>query len=125
MRTRRKTGGNTTAIALAFLFAWAIASLSGALLSSAISKEGDRALCKAILEGQTITLWYRLGEGPRTVLPRFLGYTRAGNLILGSWQISGFSESGKLPGFRNFRMDRVTKITITNETTEVPSGRPP
>lgn len=45
-------------------------------------------------------LTYRVSEAtepPREVVPRFLGKTKADNLLLNGLQIAGFSESGKLP----------------------------
>jgi len=80
-----------------------------------------QTICDAIKNSQTIILWYRPGEGPRTVLPRFLGYTRAGNQILNGWQISGFSSSGNLPGHRSFRLDRITNIEFTEQQVAGPA----
>jgi hypothetical protein len=86
--------------------------LPGSLAAREVTRQ---ALCEAIHNSQTIILWYQPGEGPRTVLPRFLGYTRAGNQILNGWQISGFSSSGNLPGHRSFRLDRITNIEFTGQ----------
>src|SRR5665811_262335 len=96
----------------AMMLAGALLVLPGSLSAKEITFQ---ALCEAIQNSQTIILWYRPGEGPRTVLPRFLGYTRAGNQILNGWQISGFSTSGNLPGHRNFRLDRITNIEFTEQ----------
>ena len=94
----------------------------------ALSKEFDHeAICDAIHQSQAIHLWYKAGEDQRIVLPRFLGYTKVGNIILNGWQISGFSRSGNLTGSRSFRLDRMTDMQFTNERVSgpKPSGRVP
>src|SRR5680860_189147 len=103
----------------AMMLAGALLVLPGSLSAKEIT---NQALCDAIHNSQTIILWYRPGEGPRTVLPRFLGYTKAGNQILNGWQISGFSSSGKLPGHRSFRLDRITAIELTGQQAQALSN---
>jgi hypothetical protein len=61
------------------------------------------------------------------VIPRFLGYTKVRNIVLNGLQISGFSQSGGIPGHRSFRLDRMSDIQFTTNVTPVPksSGAPP
>src|SRR5262245_58566514 len=84
------------------------------------AKDFDQAkICEAVRNGWELRVVYRPGEGERVVIPRYLGYTKARNLILNGLQISGASESGDLPGHRSFRLDRTTDIQFT--TKPVPS----
>ena len=93
-------------------------------LSSA--KEFDQAaICEAIKNEWKILLIYReteAAEPPRQVVPRFLGKTKADNLLLNGLQIGGFSESGKLPGHRSFRLDRASAINFTKERVAIGAG---
>src|SRR5262249_35202507 len=74
----------------------------------------EHALCKAIEKGQLVGLWYRSGEGPRILQPRYLGRNRSGRLVLNGWQISGFSDALTLPASRTFRLDRTFRLEITD-----------
>lgn len=100
-------------------------------LSPASAKEFDQAaICEAIKNEWKVLLTYRASEAtepPREVVPRFLGKTKADNLLLNGLQIAGFSESGKLPGHRSFRLDRASAITFTKDRVAVGpgSGRTP
>jgi hypothetical protein len=91
--------------------------------NSGVAKDFDHTkICEAIQNGWQVRIFYRSGESERMVLPRFLGYTSARNVILNGLQISGFSESGNLPGHRSFRLDRMTDIQFTNSATPSPPG---
>jgi hypothetical protein len=90
--------------------------------ATAEARDFDHAkLCEAIRNAWQLRVFYRPGEGERIIIPRFLGYTKDRNVILNGLQISGFSESGNLPGHRSFRLDRATDIHFT---TTVASGHP-
>lgn len=77
-----------------------------------------------------VRLFYRPAEPERIVEPRFLYYTKNRDVILNGWQVSGYSESGNLPGSRSFRLDRTQKIEFTDQrsnahvasTERLPSG---
>jgi hypothetical protein len=108
--------------ALPFLLAFLAASPASALTDI------DRpALCKAIASGNLVRLWYRSGEGPRILQPRYLGRNRTGRIVLNGWQISGFSDAPTLPASRTFRLDRTFRLEFTDLRTEGPvaSGRLP
>src|SRR5262245_45309421 len=93
-----------------------IASILATSLSvgAAAAKDFDHAkICDAIKNGWQLRVFYRPGEGERTVIPRVLGYTTARNVILNGVQISGFSQSGNLPGHRSFRLDHTSDIEFT------------
>jgi hypothetical protein len=91
------------------------------------SKFDHQAICEAIKNRWAILLIYRAGEGERFIQPRYLGSTKNERILLSALQISGFSETGKLPGFRSFRLDRATEMTFTKDTSagSAVSGRPP
>jgi hypothetical protein len=90
---------------------------------SAAAKDFDHSkICEAIQNGLQLQIFYRSGEGERVVIPRFLGYTSARNVILNGLQVSGFSESGNIPGHRSFRLDRTTDIHFTTNVSPSPIG---
>lgn len=109
-------------------YAKVIVAILVALGTPAIAKDFDHAkICEAIKNGWELRVFYRAQEGERVVIPRYLGYTNARDVILNGLQISGFSESGNLPGHRSFRLDRATDIQFTNTATPSPkgTGKPP
>ena len=113
-------------------FSWAIiGALCSWVLLQAYSSQNAFAethqfnhskICDAIQNGWELVLFYRPGEGERVVVPRFLGYTKARDILLNGVQISGFSETGKLPGHRSFRLDRIQELHFTTKVTSRPSG---
>lgn len=104
--------------------------IAGALLhaifianTAAFAESFDHsAICEAIKNEWVIRLVYRADEGERTVVPRYLGYTKRGDIIMNGHQLAGFSKSGNLPGARSFRLDRTSKITFTKEVIPGPPG---
>jgi len=79
-------------------------------------------ICDAIKRGMSIRLFYRPGEPERIVEPRFLYYTRNGDVILNGQQIAGYSESGNVPGSRSFRLDRAQRFEFTEQFATSPAG---
>jgi hypothetical protein len=80
-----------------------------------VVKADAESLCALVGKMQMIAVRY--GYDPATAEPRELepyavGYTRARNILLFARQLKGYSKSAdsgleKLPGWRNFRIDRV------------------
>ena len=96
--------------------------------TTATAKDFDHSkICEAISNGWETRLFYLPGEGARIFAPRYLGYTSREDVILNGWQVSGFSQTGKLPGSRSFRLDRTTDIQFTTNVVPGPPGlgRPP
>jgi hypothetical protein len=93
----------------------------------ALSDVDQKAICKAISSGNLVRLWYRSGEGPRILQPRYFGRNRSGRLVLNGWQISGFSDAATLPASRTYRLDRTWRLEITDRPIVGPvySGRLP
>ena len=57
----------------------------------------------------------------RTIEPHLLGRTTAGNLAIRAWQLGGGSVSQKgLPGWRMFRLDRMTHVEVLDISTKAP-----
>lgn len=90
--------------------------------------EAVSEICSAIDDSREIRLRYR-GGGWRYVQPRLLGLNGRGDVILHGWQVSGDSESGGLPGFRNFTFVLIDEYRITRSrimgpprSTRWPSG---
>ena len=93
------------------------------LSNTAAAKDFDHTkICQAIQNDWLVRIFYRPGEDERAVIPRFLGYTSARNIILNGLQISGFSQSGNIPGHRSFRLDRMSDIQFTTTVSPSPAG---
>jgi len=65
------------------------------------------------------------GKGLREIEPVCLGYSKAGNLVLRAWDYQGASHTaykGKqpLPGWRLFRLDKITMFKPTEEKFDTP-----
>ena len=65
------------------------------------------------------------GKGLREIEPVCLGYSKAGNLVLRAWDYEGSSHTaykGKqpLPGWRLFRLDKITMFRPTEDNFEEP-----
>jgi hypothetical protein len=63
------------------------------------------ALCRELDAGRAIAIDY--SPGWRIVEPHAIGRGANGQPLLRAWQISGASESGGLPAWRLFRLDRI------------------
>jgi predicted DNA-binding transcriptional regulator YafY len=77
-------------------------------------------ICNAIRDRKVIRFSY--SGGFRNVEPFCHGISTVGNDVLRCWQIGGYSESGKPQGWKLFRMDAISNLTITDEAFE---GRRP
>ena len=65
------------------------------------------------------------GRGLREIEPVCLGYSKSGNLVLRAWDYEGASHTaykGKqpLPGWRLFRLDKITMFRPTEDNFEEP-----
>jgi predicted DNA-binding transcriptional regulator YafY len=65
------------------------------------------------------------GRGLREIEPVCLGYSKAGNLVLRAWDYQGASHTAykgeqPLPGWRLFRLDKITMFRSTPETFNEP-----
>jgi predicted DNA-binding transcriptional regulator YafY len=65
------------------------------------------------------------GRGLREIEPVCLGYSKAGNLVLRAWDFEGASHTAykgeqPLPGWRLFRLDKITMFRPTSETFNEP-----
>jgi len=70
-------------------------------------------LSEAISNKKTISITY---DGHERILePHLVGEKTTGNITLSAWQIGGYSESNRIPPWRNYLIDRIQKITVLNE----------
>jgi predicted DNA-binding transcriptional regulator YafY len=74
----------------------------------------DAIICRAIRERRLLLIDY--GDARRVVQPHVYGDDQAGGRLLSAYQVSGGSASGASQGWKSFRMDRVTGVTLGNET---------
>ena len=72
---------------------------------------------QSVEKKQVCTIYYTGdepgGRGLREIEPVCLGYSKANNLVLRAWDITGASHTGylgsqPLPGWRLFRVDKIT-----------------
>jgi WYL domain len=122
--------------ALAFLALTAAPALPQAAAPQGLAIKAETApLCALIGKQQVLALRYDYDPDtaePRELEPYGVGYTRKGNILLFGRQVKGYSKSaegggGQLPGWRNFRVDRikagmVTALPTTFEPTRPRSG---
>lgn len=75
-------------------------------------------ICQAIDDMCLIRFSY---EGyPRTVEPHTYGVDTKGHRALRAYQVRGESKSGRVPGWRPFRRDKMHGTTVLQETFEGP-----
>lgn len=76
---------------------------------------------QSIEKKQVCTIYYTGdepgGRGLREIEPLCLGYSKANNLVLRAWDITGASHTGylgsqPLPGWRLFRVDRIGNYSV-------------
>jgi hypothetical protein len=87
-------------------------------------KADTASLCALVGKHQVIALKYGYDPDtaePREIEPYAVGYTRKGNILLFGRQVKGYSKSaesgaGELPGWRNFRVDKI-KTRMVNALT--------
>ena len=65
---------------------------------------------KAILGKNLVRLNYPLGD--RLVEPHAYGTNTQGNELLRAFQVSGASDSGEHIGWKLFRVDRISSLTV-------------
>ena len=102
-----------------------IDALSGLILE--IANLGD--VQNSIKKRKVITIYYDGdepgGKGYREIEPVCIGYSKAGNLVLRAWDLTGASHTKTigtqiLPGWRMFRLDKIFTYQDTNTTFDVP-----
>ena len=85
----------------------------------------------AITNKSVCTIYYRgerkgtVDDGYRYIEPYALGVNQKGNIVVRAWLIKGTSRTGKIdpslvPGWRLFRVDRISIITLTHQTFTTP-----
>ncbi|HJU64523.1 MAG TPA: hypothetical protein VJ596_02550 [Gemmatimonadaceae bacterium] len=73
----------------------------------------DVRVCHAIAERQLLMFAYR--GAVRIAEPHLYGKTTAGNEAMSAWMRAGWSRSDPLGGWRMFRLDEVTDLSILPE----------
>src|SRR5437773_2256026 len=74
-------------------------------------------ICEAIRRLRLIQFHYDGNNSPglRVVEPHALVRDSDGRLLLSAWFVRGVSESGQWPGFRVYRMEHASKVTMLEE----------
>jgi predicted DNA-binding transcriptional regulator YafY len=89
------------------------------------------ALEDAITNKTVCTIYYKgerkgiVDDGYRYIEPYALGVNIRGNIVVRAWLLKGTSRTGKIdpslvPGWRLFRVDRISIITPTHQTFTTP-----
>ena len=74
----------------------------------------ERRIHEAII-GKT-RLYMEYSPGLRLIEPHAYGFSRAGDLLLYAYQVRGASQSGGIPDWRTFRIDRIARLFLDLET---------
>jgi len=72
-----------------------------------------KVICSAIQSRQMIQFNYK--DSTRVAEPYCYGQSKAGNEVLGAFQIKGQSKSGHPVGWKLFRASKMENIIITDE----------
>ena len=70
------------------------------------------AICTAISEKRVVRVFY--GGGYRSVEPFCYGKDSIGKELLRAYQVSGYSRSGDIPGWRLLDAQRMGRLTVTD-----------
>lgn len=70
----------------------------------------------AIHKRHLLSLWWQ--GGLRTVQPHAYGINTRGNEMLRCWQVSGYSRSNKVPGWKPILVGGVHSITLLDDNFE-------
>jgi len=75
-------------------------------------------ICEAISNKQIIRFHYSIGDDPgiRTVEPHMVALNRRDVLCLSAWFLAGHSASKEKPGFREYSLEGISEIEITDKT---------
>jgi predicted DNA-binding transcriptional regulator YafY len=80
----------------------------------------NQQICDAIRERRLVQFYY---EGhQRIVQPHAYGIHKdTKNDVLRAYQIGGYSSSGNIPGWRLYKVSKISNIKITDKTFENPA----
>lgn len=78
----------------------------------------EATICEAIASMRLLLVEY--GGAARLVQPYVYGDDHAGGRLLSAYQVSGESASGASAGWKFFRMDRVTSVTLSEQRFHAP-----
>jgi predicted DNA-binding transcriptional regulator YafY len=70
-------------------------------------------ICDAIQQKRLVQFWY--DGGNRTVEPHMIATNEAGHRALSAWFVSGHSNSGERPGWREFLLSEIRNAAALNE----------
>lgn len=71
----------------------------------------ENAICEAIRSMRLLVVEY--GGAERLVQPYVYGDDHAGDRLLSAYQVAGASASGISAGWKFFRMDKVTSVSLS------------
>lgn len=81
-------------------------------------------LIKAMDDRNLVDFYYD-GQPIRRTAPHTIYISTAGNVNLDAFQCAGYSKSGNLPDWRNFKLSEIQNLTILDEKFDVAQGYKP
>lgn len=98
-------------------------SLKRIIIKEAVSRD---AIADAIRNKKIVTIYYAgdqtINKGYREIEPVAFGpHNKSGNIVVRAWQVRGASDTpDNQPGWRLFRLDKITSLSPTMDTFETP-----
>lgn len=81
----------------------------------------QEVLIEAINSKRLVNFSYE-NQPIRRAAPHAIYISTAGNKNLDAYQFDGYSQSGNLPDWRNFLLEKIQNLEILNESFEVAQG---
>lgn len=74
------------------------------------------------IDNKNLVNFYYENQPIRKVAPHAIYISSAGNKNLDAFQHDGYSKSGDLPSWRNFKLSKIENIEILNDKFEIVDG---
>src|SRR5688572_22649995 len=74
----------------------------------------ENRICAAIAGRRLISFYYK--DAQRTVEPHMVAYNKGGELALSAWFLHGGSDSNEGPGWRSYLMEKISNLTVSDQT---------
>lgn len=77
------------------------------------------------IDNKNLVDFYYDGQQIRRTAPHAIYISTAGNENLDAFQYAGYSKSGNLPDWRNFKLSEIQNLTILDEKFDIARGYNP
>lgn len=86
--------------------------------------ENSDLLLTAICDRRLISFSYE-NQPIRRAAPHAIYISTTGNKLLDAYQFEGYSKTGNLPDWRNFKLSKMENLVVLNEKFEIAPGYKP